>query len=138
MTKWMVLFTLALGACSKSAPSTTVGSGTTSSSASCTPDSCGPKPMFFQMCPDGSGVGANRCERGPNGCAWQMEQCPTDAAPAPDPNVGTGTTGPAECACQGDKPNMQALCADGKTTIEATGKCVAAKDGCAWEMTKCP
>jgi hypothetical protein len=136
MTKWTLLLTLVI-ACKSSAPTTTT-TGPTQTETACNAEACGPMPMFFQMCADGSGVGADRCERGPNGCAWQMQQCPTEPAPAPDPSVGAGTTGPAECTCQGDKPNMMALCADGKTTIEATGKCLATKDGCAWEMTKCP
>jgi hypothetical protein len=131
---------LAITACSKPSNTTTTVGGAATDVQSCTADQCGPRPMFFQMCPDGSGVGADRCERGPNGCAWQMSQCPTDASPAPPDtsSTGTGTTGPAECACTGDKPNMMALCPDGKSTIAATGKCYSTKDGCAWEMTKCP
>jgi len=141
MLKNVLIMLIAIAACGggKPASPTSTPTGATSADAACTPDQCGNKPMLFQRCPDGSGVGADRCERGPNGCGWQMQQCPTEPAAAPTgAGVGTATAGPGECTCQGDKPNMMALCPDGKNTISATGKCIATKDGCAWEMTKCP
>lgn len=78
----------------------------------CTDSECGPQPLNFHMCPDGSGAG-NHCARGESGeCGWFADECPhpvdcadVQCGPLPIGVCSSGLTPSYSC-----RPNDTGVC----------------------------
>lgn len=94
----------------------------------CEPQECGPKPLFLELCDDGSTAGAGDCVMTPDGCEWEIEECP-------EPKPGEGPCSASEC---GPSPLVLVTC-DGEDIITHASDCERNEDGfCDWSGGSCP
>lgn len=91
----------------------------------CEPDSCGPKPLFLELCNDGSTAGVGDCIELESGeCGWEVTECP-------EPEPGQGPCSAAECG-----PSPLVLGCD--DVITHASDCERGDDGfCSWQVDDC-
>lgn len=91
----------------------------------CEPIECGPKPLFLELCSDGSTAGVGDCVSDEAGeCGWEITECP-------EPEPGEGPCTDLECG-----PSPLVLDCDGN--ISHAADCERDDEGfCGWVIDEC-